>query len=288
MAAQPSHHYIVLDVFTGAPLAGNPLAVFTEGHEIPSRLMQAAALELNLSETVFLLPGDSDADATVRIFTPAKELSFAGHPVLGSAFVVGASGDRDVVRLRTGMGIVPVTLTREHREIVYGEMVQPRPTIAPAADASALLKGLGLSRSEFPVEVYDNGPKHAMVVVDSVDALVALETLPTVLRNASEFMDLTTISCFTKVADGCFKTRVFCPGAGVIEDPATGSAAGPLALHAVRHGLSQIGQQIEIVQGVEIHRPSELNACVDGSVEHPEIAVGGQAVTVAHGHFRLA
>jgi trans-2,3-dihydro-3-hydroxyanthranilate isomerase len=101
-------------------------------------------------------------------------------------------------------------------------------------------------------------------------------------------MDLTTISCFTKVSEGCFKTRVFCPGSGVPEDPATGSAAGPLALHAVRHGLSEIGQQLQIVQGVEIHRPSQINARVDGTVEHPEIAVGGQAVVVAHGHFRLA
>jgi trans-2,3-dihydro-3-hydroxyanthranilate isomerase len=288
MTAEPSHPYTIVDVFTGTPLAGNALAVFTEGQEIPSRLMQGAARELNLSESVFLLPGDDEADATLRIFTPENELPFAGHPVLGAAFVVGASHDHARIRLRTGMGIVPVTLTREHGEIVYGEMVQPVPTITAVSDPGALLKGLGLSSSQAPIEIYDNGPKHVMIVVDSVETLVALDPYLSALRHASDFMDLTTISCLTKLSDGCFKTRVFCPGSGVPEDPATGSAAGPLALHAVRHGLSELGRQIEITQGVEIHRPSLLNARVDGSVEQPTITVGGQAVTVAHGHFRLA
>jgi trans-2,3-dihydro-3-hydroxyanthranilate isomerase len=108
------------------------------------------------------------------------------------------------------------------------------------------------------------------------------------LARVSAQAGLTGISCFTSLSEGRFKTRVFCPGLGVPEDPATGSAAGPLALHAVRHGLSELGQQIGIIQGVEIHRPSELNARIDGSVEQPTIVVGGQAVTVAHGHFRLA
>src|SRR5579863_9823412 len=129
--SEPEHPYTVLDVFTETPLAGNQLAVFTEGESVPSRLMLSAARELHLSETVFLLPGDDDADATVRIFTPHAELPFAGHPVLGTAFVVGRANGLTTVRLRTGAGVVPVTLTREHGEIVYGEMEQPPATVAP-------------------------------------------------------------------------------------------------------------------------------------------------------------
>src|SRR5271167_3599215 len=98
------HPYEILDVFTDTPLQGNPLAVFTEGEQLPSRLMQAVARELNLSETVFLLPGDADCDAHLRIFTPAVEVPFAGHPTLGAAFVVGGLQALETVRLRTGSG----------------------------------------------------------------------------------------------------------------------------------------------------------------------------------------
>jgi PhzF family phenazine biosynthesis protein len=110
MSSEPNHPYVVLDVFTDKPLQGNQLAVFTEGEEVPSRLMQAAAREVNFSETVFLLPGDDGADAQLRIFTPAAELPFAGHPVLGAAFVVAEREGLHSVRLRTGAGVVPVHL----------------------------------------------------------------------------------------------------------------------------------------------------------------------------------
>src|SRR5271168_5600351 len=127
MPTEPSHPYEILDVFTDTPLQGNQLAVFTEGEAVPSRLMQSTARELNLSETVFLLPADGDLDANVRIFTPSAELPFAGHPVLGAAFVVGERYNLATVRLGTGAGIVPIRLTREHGEIVFGEMDQPIP-----------------------------------------------------------------------------------------------------------------------------------------------------------------
>src|SRR5215472_1432639 len=129
MPPEPDHPYEILDVFTDTPLQGNPLAVFTEGEAVPTRLMQSAARELHLSETVFVLPEDDDADATIRIFTPDAELPFAGHPVLGAAFVVGERQNLATVRLRTDAGIVPVRLTRDHGEIVFGEMDQPIPTV---------------------------------------------------------------------------------------------------------------------------------------------------------------
>ena len=290
MPEELTHPYEILDVFTDRPLQGNPLAVFTEGESVPSRLMQAVARELNLSETVFLLPGDCSYDAQLRIFTPATELPFAGHPTLGAAVVVGEQKGLERVTLLTGAGLVPIELRREDGAIVYGEMEQPIPTISQLDDSGTLLRALGLTDSVVPIEVYVNGPEHVMVGLGSAAQVAALDPDMTVLKalsNRLQFSNL-TVSCFAKVADGQFKTRVFCPGVGVAEDPATGSAAGPLALHLARHGLSELGRTIEIVQGVEINRPSRLTARVEGSSQSPErILVGGSAVRVAHGHFRL-
>jgi trans-2,3-dihydro-3-hydroxyanthranilate isomerase len=290
MPAEPEHPYTVLDVFTDAPLTGNALAVFTEGEAVPSRLMLSAARELHLSETVFVLPGDEEADATVRIFTPHAELPFAGHPVLGTAFVIGESMDLETVRLRTGAGVVPITLTRQHGEIVYGEMEQPLPTVREFERQDELLDALGASRPVLPLEIYRNGPTHVMVGLASPDQLTALDPDMSALARLGPI----GIDCFAAAepaAEGAHtrvNSRVFCPGMGIPEDPATGSAAGPLVLHLARHGWYTPGRTLTISQGVEMQRPAELRARVDGTAENPiRIAVGGSAVVVAQGHFRL-
>jgi trans-2,3-dihydro-3-hydroxyanthranilate isomerase len=291
METEPDHPYTVVDVFTDAPLAGNPLAVFTEGEAVPSRLMLSAARELHLSETVFLLPGDDEVDAALRIFTPHAELPFAGHPVLGAAFVVGERLNLATVRLRTRAGVVPVVLTREHGEIVYGEMEQPLPTVRPFEREHELLEALGVSRPVLPLEVYRNGPTHVMVGLADPEQLAAAEPDMTALARLGPI----GIDCFASLepdAEPAALTqvvcRVFCPGMGIPEDPATGSAAGPLALHLARHGWYTPGNTLTIAQGIEIQRPSERTARVDGTAENPtRIVVGGCAVTVAHGHFRL-
>jgi trans-2,3-dihydro-3-hydroxyanthranilate isomerase len=291
MQAEPDHPYTVIDVFTDVPLAGNPLAVFTEGEAVPSRLMLTAARELHLSETVFLLPGDDEVDATVRIFTPHAELPFAGHPVLGAAFIVGEQLDLATVRLRTRAGVVPVTLTREHGQIVYGEMEQPLPTVRAFEREHELLEALGVSRPTLPLEIYRNGPTHVMVGLADPEQLAAAEPDMVALSRLGPI----GIDCFASIEPDAglgamtrVKCRVFCPGMGIPEDPATGSAAGPLALHLARHGWYTPGNMLTITQGIEIQRPSELTARVDGTAETPtRIVVGGCAVTVAHGHFRL-
>ncbi len=290
MPADPEHPYTVVDVFTDAPLTGNALAVFTEGEAVPSRLMLSAARELHLSETVFVLPGDDEAHAMVRIFTPHAELPFAGHPVLGAAFVVGESMNLETVRLRTGAGVVPVTLTREHGEIVYGEMEQPLPTVREFERQEELLDALGASRPVLPLEIYRNGPTHVMVGLAGPEQLAELEPDMSALARLGPI----GIDCFAapEPAPGGGHTRVnsrvFCPGMGIPEDPATGSAAGPLVLHLARHGWYTPGHTLTITQGFEMQRPSRLKARLDGTAEHPtRIAVGGAAVVVAHGHFRL-
>jgi trans-2,3-dihydro-3-hydroxyanthranilate isomerase len=280
----PTLRYVVADVFTDMPLEGNQLAVFTDGRDLDDETMQALAREMKFSETVFVLPTEADADVRIRIFTPAAEIPFAGHPTLGTAFVLGAPLQKPVIRLETGAGVVPVELEREGARIVFGRMQQPIPSVEPYQDADELLDALGVPESKLPVEVYDNGLRHVYVCLGSEEEVAALT--PDFARLARNGSALTT-NCFAGEGRR-WKTRMFAPGGGVAEDPATGSAAGPLALHVARHGLSPFGEEIEISQGAEIDRPSKLFARVDGTAENVErVEVGGSAVIVARGEFRL-
>ncbi len=275
--------YVVLDVFTRTPLAGNQLAVFTDAEGLDGEVVQLAARELNLSETVFLLPGDARSDARIRIFTPRLELPFAGHPVLGAAYVVADRLGADSVRLLAGSGVVRVDLKREHGAIVFGEMGQPIPSVSAFKETDRLLQALGVARSQLPVEVYVNGPAHVFVMLESEDEVAELWPDMTALEKLGEV----GVNCFAG-SGSLYTTRMFGPALGVDEDPATGSAAGPLALHLLRHGLIAAGQEIRIRQGLEIGRPSLLYAHVDGSAERIErIAVGGRAVLVARGSYLL-
>jgi trans-2,3-dihydro-3-hydroxyanthranilate isomerase len=284
VAAERWHPYVIVDVFTDVPLQGNPLGVFTDAQDVDADLMQRATRELNLSETVFLLPShDGRADARARIFTPITELPFAGHPVLGTAFVLGERLGLSVVRLLTGAGIIPITLTREAGEIVFGQMEQPIPTPEPFARASELLHSLGIAGSGLPIEAYRNGPLHVYIELSGEDDVAALRPDLGALSDLGEL----GVSCFAG-SGAHVKTRMFAPALGVAEDPATGSAAGPLAVHLARHGRIGFGDTLEIRQGDEIGRPSILHACVEGSVQRIErVTVGGSAVVVARGTYRL-
>ena len=155
--------YLIADVFTATPLEGNPLAVFPDGRGLGVDVMQRTARELNLSETVFFLPAEHPADVRVRIFTPADELSFAGHPVLGSAFVLAEALGTSALTLETGAGLVPVELERNHGRVAFGRMEQPVPVPEPYEETEALLAALGVPRSGLPVEAYRNGPRHVYV-----------------------------------------------------------------------------------------------------------------------------
>jgi trans-2,3-dihydro-3-hydroxyanthranilate isomerase len=280
--------YVVADVFTEVPLQGNPVAVFMDGEGLSTEVMQQTARELNLSETVFLVRVDGDggpgaAHARTRIFTPAAELPFAGHPLLGTAFILGKRLGVNTVHLQTGAGIVPIALSRRDGKIAFGEMQQPLPSWAPFDRCDALLAALGLGRSGLPIEVYDNGPRHVFVELDGIASVIALR--PDI--GALGQLGALGISCFA-VADDHVKTRMFGPGMGVAEDPATGSAAGPLAVHLARHGITAFGEQIEIRQGAEIGRPSILYATAEGSADRLErVRVGGAAVVVARGEYAL-
>ena len=280
----PTLRYVIADVFTDTPLAGNGLAVFTDGRGVETEQMQQLAREMNLSETVFVLPAEADGHARMRIFTPAAELPFAGHPTLGTAFVLAAPMQLSVIKLETKVGTVPVELEREGAKIVFGRMEQPLPKREAFADETLLFGALGIDQSELPVERYDNGLNNVYVALGSEDDVAALRPDFAALADMPGMLH---VSCFAGSGTR-WKTRMFAPGDGVAEDPATGSAAGPLAVHLARHGKIGFGEEIEISQGAEIGRPSTLYARVDGSPDKIErVEVGGTAVVVARGEFRL-
>jgi trans-2,3-dihydro-3-hydroxyanthranilate isomerase len=271
--------FVVADVFTDVPFAGNQLAVFTDAREIPEARLQPLAREINFSETVFVYPAAGDGHARMRIFTPVLELPFAGHPVLGTAFVLGGPLQLDELWLETGAGVVPIRLERDGSRIVFGWMRQPVVEAEGYEQADELLSLLGVETSGLPVELYRQGPGHVYIELHSPEAVAALRPNSDALLELSPYGTV----CFARDGEG-WKARVFVPAHGVGEDPATGSAAGPLALHLARHGRIDFGDEIEIHQGAEIGRPSTLFA-VARSPE--EVEVGGSAVVVARGEFRL-
>jgi trans-2,3-dihydro-3-hydroxyanthranilate isomerase len=275
------YRYVVVDVFTDTPLEGNPAAIVTDARDMPAGRMQRIAREFNLSETVFVLPADSGADARVRIFTPSAELPFAGHPVLGTAFVLGEAAGAQTIRLETGAGVVPVELARDNGRIASGRMRQPVPAWSRYEQVGELLTALGVESSGLPVEAYRNGPRHVYVELASEQAVASLQPDMGALANLPGL----GVGCFAG-AGSRWKSRYFAPALGVPEDPATGSAAGPLAVHLARYGRIAFGQRIEISQGAEIGRPSRLYARAAGTADRIDsVEVAGAAVIVARGEL---
>ena len=279
--------YVLLDVFAEAPLQGNQLAVFTDPGELEASQMQRLARELQLSETVFVLPSTAAADARVRIFTPTAELPFAGHPVLGTAAVVARALGREVVSLETGMGVVEARVQEGEGAVLAGTVHQPLPTWNPFDEQQPLLAALGVERSQLsadlPVECYENGPRHVLVALATAEDVARLRPDQGALAGLGRL----NVSCFAPAGER-WKTRMFAPALGVDEDPATGSAAGPLAVHLARHGRVAFGAEVEIEQGAEIGRPSLLRACArESGGSLVSVEVGGAVVPVASGEFVL-
>jgi len=279
-----SYRYLHYDVFTDHLFGGNQLAVFLDGRGLSPDTMQAIAKEMNFSESTFVLPPEGDGHARIRIFNPREEMRFAGHPTLGSAFVLGAPLQLGVIVLETGAGPVAVVLERDDSgRIVFGRMEQPLPEVRPVADTEAVLAALGVESAVAPVELYDNGATHILVAVSSEDDVAALVPDRSAIA-ALGVTGVTGVSCFAG-SGSTWTTRMFWPGG---EDAATGSAAGPLACHLCRHGLVPWGTELEISQGAAIGRPSTLHARAEGAGATIErVEVGGSAVVVARGEFRL-
>lgn len=271
--------YTLCDVFTEQPLTGNPLAVFTDARGLDVATMQALAREMNLSETTFVLPPERGGHARVRIFTPRSELPFAGHPTLGTAFVLGGPLESTELRLELQAGVVPVRLEREGARIAFGWMTQPAAAAFEPEQAATIVAALAPSEAPLSVFGYRNGPEHTFVELASEACVRALTPdLGAVARATSG-----TVFAFHFDGRSC-AARCFVPGQGVAEDPATGSAVGPLALHLRRAGRLASSDVLRVEQGAELGRPSTLYARI-GVGDEPSIEVGGSARVVARGQF---
>lgn len=277
------HTYVVVDAFARQPLTGNPVAVFFASDDLTAEQMQRIAQEMNLSETTFVLSPKQGADAHVRIFTPVNELPFAGHPLLGTAIALGGRTDADTLRIETAMGIIPFVLERENGQVVSVRMRQPVPVWEPFDRTDELLEALGVSESTLPVEIYRNGPRHVLVGFESFEALSKVDPDH---RSLARFPDMAT-NCIAG-SGSTWRNRMFSPAYGVVEDAATGSAAGPIAIHLARHGLSPYGQHVEITQGVEMGRPSPMGALVRGDGDRIDsVEVSGHGVIAIEGQLHV-
>ena len=284
-----------LDVFTNKPYQGNPLAVITDGDGLSAKRMQAIAREMNLSETVFIQkPANNRALARLRIFTTTRELPLAGHPVIGTWFLLAELG---VVPARegtvhiwqqTGAGILPVEIAfrdgRPHRVTMTQKPAQFR---AARLARAALARALGLNAHDLepslPVEYVSTGIFNLMVPLRRRACLAHVEmdvhALKKLISNAGVLA-----YCFAVGRRGRAFARGMIPWE-LHEDPATGSAGGSLGAYLVRHGRLCAGQPLEIIQGVEMGRPSRIHVEVKNDRGRLVPRVSGAAVSILEGHI---
>ena len=297
-----SYRYFQLDVFTDRLFGGNQLAVFLDGRGLATDAMQAVAKEMNFSESTFVLPSEtSDTDVRMRIFTPGSELPMAGHPTIGSTFALARAGVIAPARERfvfgLGIGPVPVTLTWCKSDLSFAWMTQQTPTFgAPIGKPSAAAAALGLPEAALastglPVQVVSCGLPYLLVplttrrAVDSAD--VDHRALTALLAGAGADANGVFLFSLERAGDkATVYSRMFAPAVGVAEDPATGSASGPLGCYLVRHKVvtpESAGAMLSL-QGVKMGRPSHVHISI--GVERGEInsvRVGGEAVLAGEG-----
>jgi trans-2,3-dihydro-3-hydroxyanthranilate isomerase len=303
-----SKRFVIADVFTTTRFGGNQLAVFTDAEGLDSETMQSVAREMNYSETTFLLAPEAGGDYRVRIFTPARELPFAGHPLVGSAYVIVAERMKQwsepvtSVTLETGVGPILVETQIKDGAAGHTTMTQPLPVVKQAGiDAARVAKALSLDSSDIaatglPVEAIHNGITVVIVPAVSQAALGKIKLNTAEMEGIIGEYDVETMLVFTRetVSDSStVHCRVFAPGAGVVEDPATGSANGPLGFYLVRHGVVEAEAVTRIVseQGYEMKRPSLLHVEVDVDPRTREVAgvrVGGGVVIAGRGEIYVS
>ena len=303
-----SYRYLHFDVFTAQLFGGNQLAVFLDGRGLAPDAMQAIAKEMNFSETTFILPPEQrGTDFRLRIFTPGSELPMAGHPTIGSAFALARAGVLEPGRqdfvFGLGVGPTPVALTWRGSELTFASMTQRLPMFAkPIADLGGAARALGLPQAAvagagLPVQVVSCGLPYLMIPLTTrraVDRAVGRpEAIDTFFRDAG--VDASGVFLFSPETNGTnvrgsdratAYCRMFAPGLGVPEDPATGSAAGPLGCYLVRHKVVPAAKAgtILTLQGVKMGRPSHLHVSI--GVEKGDITsvrVGGEAVLAGEG-----
>jgi trans-2,3-dihydro-3-hydroxyanthranilate isomerase len=287
---------VQVDVFAASPLEGNALAVVLDGTGLTDAQMQAIAKETNLSETTFILPRDSATERErgkrVRIFTVAEELPFAGHPTLGTAFVLRNGNGAGEVKLDLNVGLVPVTFEDRPGEPTFGEMKQIDPEFLAVHDREAVAAVTGLTAADFdpnlPIQTVSTGLRFTLTPIRSLAILSKLRVNP---AHVEQYLSQSGGGFFYFVCRDTVDPKarlharmLFYGG----EDPATGSAAGCAASWMVAYGVAQPDERVLIEQGVEMKRPSRIFVRAskrDNRVVN--VRVGGNAIEVMRGQMTL-
>lgn len=305
MSDRQSLKFYQVDVFTGQPFGGNPVAVFPDAQDLTDFQLQQIAREMNLSETVFVLPPtDQAAVVRLRIFTPTQEIPFAGHPVLGTFYVLAQLGLIAVtdgvtrVMQECNIGLFPVELHAREGQVTRVVMTQPKPLFLGSVDETEdlfdIAKALGLSKNQIvdtkkPVMVVSTGLPVVIVPVRTLTAVRSIVPDAAAIVEVCERVGANGIMVFTTITvedDATVHTRMFAPTIGILEDPATGSASGAMGAYLVHNRLVEVGPMTELIveQGYEIGRPSRILVQVESEDDAIQsVKVGGQVVMVVEG-----
>ena len=299
--------YLHYDVFTDRKFEGNQLAVFHDARGLSSEQMQAITKEMNFSECTFILPAEAaGTDVRMRIFTPGSELPMAGHPTIGSTFALAELG---VIKPGSasfvfGLGVGPtkVELTWEGSRLSFAWMDQGKPDIRqPVTPRGDLIRSVGLDaaavdQTGLPIEEISCGNPFTIIPVRTRAAVDAAEADIAAMKKIKSAFDRGHVGVLFFSAEPVDReviaySRMFAPSAGIVEDPATGSAAGPLGSYLVTHGLVQRDQMSDMVnlQGVAMGRPSRLHMRITqgNNGEITRVQVGGKSVRVGEGTIDL-
>lgn len=300
------YRYLHLDVFTAEKFGGNQLAVFVDARGLSTGQMQAAAREMNFSESTFILPAERpDTDIRMRIFTPGREMPMAGHPTVGSTFALALAGIIPAGRRRWVFGLnigpTPVDIDWDGERPAFAWMTQQRPVYGPTVgDVDAAARAIGLKvdairATGLPVQEVSCGvPFVFFPVATRADVDAAAPDLSAFNRlceaAGADNHAMFVFSPERGPDDATVYSRMFAPGLGVFEDPATGAASGPLGCYLVRHGVVPPGQADRMLslQGVKMGRPSRVHVAIGldaGAITR--VQVGGEAVLVGEGHLEL-
>ena len=305
MSDRRSLKFYQVDVFTGQPFGGNPVAVFPDVQDLTHIQLQQIAREMNLSETVFVLPPtDPAAVVRVRIFTPTQEIPFAGHPVLGTFFILAELGiisaKEPVTRFmqECNIGLFPVELHTDAGLVDLVVMTQPKPEflgqVDDREDRYKIAAALGMAKhmiadAKWPIEVVSTGLPVLIVPARTLTAVRSIQPDPSAIIDICRRFGANGLLVFTTVTvepSATVHTRMFAPSIGILEDPATGSASGALGAYLVQNGVVDVAPTTEIIveQGYEIERPSQIIVRVESDDDIIQtVKVGGQCVTVVQG-----
>ncbi len=293
--------YHLIDVFTDRPFGGNQLAVFTNGRGLPAGTMQQIAKELNFSETTFVLPPrEAGNDFWVRIFTPAVEMPTAGHPTIGTAFVlaldhlVELESQETTIHFEEGVGVIPIRIQKENGLPTLIKMSQPLPEFGPEfTDRAMIAEMLSLDLADidpaYPLQVVSCGVPFLFVPLKNLAAIRQIKLRLDIWERQLKDFASPHLFVFTQEAElkkSTVHSRMFAPALGIAEDPATGIAGGPLGCYLVKYGLVPQQKRVSFIneQGFEIGRPSLIQIEIEQEGDRiTGVVVGGQCVYMGEG-----